>query len=400
MPGHTSCRSAPTTRSATSTRRRLSTAWTVVRARHDDRDRPAASTPVHDGRELHVLLQRPARRVPSARSTTCRSAPARRRTGRRTCWPATTSCASAPRSTTPAPSTSDPASYTWTVRPLPDTAIINRPADPTDSTQRDLHLRLQPAGRHLRVRARRGGGRAELLAVHLAVTYTNLVFGEHEFAVRAKDADGNVDPTPAEWGWDVERRRAAGARSPPRPDVHDREPDARASSSPPRAATSSTSARSTAARSRSASRRRPTTACRSARTRSRCACSSPTRPAAEPQVTTYEWTVVESTPPETTIVFGPADPSYDDRPGGRRVAIATFAFESDDPPATFECALDGAAVHRAAPTRRLYTGLTAGQHILRVRAVDLALNVDPTPASWALDGRARHDAAGHDDQHR
>ena len=34
-------------------------------------------------------------------------------------------------------------------------------------------------------------------------TFTNLVFGEHEFAVRAKDAAGNVSEFPAEWGWEV-----------------------------------------------------------------------------------------------------------------------------------------------------------------------------------------------------
>ncbi len=38
-----------------------------------------------------------------------------------------------------------------------------------------------------------------------------------------------------------------------------------------------------------------------------------------------------------------------------------------------------------------FTGLTPGPHILRVRAVDLALHVDPSPAELELDGRARHD---------
>ena len=48
---------------------------------------------------------------------------------------------------------------------------------------------------------------------------------------------------------------------------------------------------------------------------------------------------------------------------------------------TFQCALDSAPFTEC-PDPSEYTGLTAGQHILRVRAVDLALNVDASPASW------------------
>ena len=98
----------------------------------------------------------------------------------------------------------------------------------------------------------------------------------------------------------------------------------------------------------------------------------------EAEETTYSWTVVESTPPETTIVFGPDDPSYSMDPEGNG-ATAAFAFESDEAPVTYECALDSQPF-TSCPDPALYTGLTAGEHVLRVRAIDSALNIDPTPA--------------------
>ena len=36
------------------------------------------------------------------------------------------------------------------------------------------------------------------------ITYTGLVFGEHAFAVRAVDSDGNTELLPAEWEWSIE----------------------------------------------------------------------------------------------------------------------------------------------------------------------------------------------------
>ena len=85
--------------------------------------------------------------------------------------------------------------------------------------------------------------------------------------------------------------------------------------------------------------------------------------------------------PRRRIVWGPADPSYTNDPEGAG-PIATFAFESNEAQVTYECALDSAPFTEC-PDPSEYTGLTPGRHILRVRAVDLALNVDPSPASWS-----------------
>ncbi len=117
------------------------------------------------------------------------------------------------------------------------------------------------------------------------VSYTNLVSGPHTFSVAARDALGNVDPTPA----------------------------------------------------------------------------------------LYMWSVVDSTPPETTITDGANDSTS-----------ATFTFAASEP-ATFECALDGAPFSSCS-SPQAYAGLAAGAHTFSVRATDSSGNVDPTPAArtWTV----------------
>jgi hypothetical protein len=85
----------------------------------------------------------------------------------------------------------------------------------------------------------------------------------------------------------------------------------------------------------------------------------------------------DTTPPETTISSGPS--------GATRSTSATFAFAASES-ATFECQLDNAAYARCTSPAN-YSGLTAGVHVVRVRAADGAGNVDPTPAtrSWTVD---------------
>ena len=288
-----------------------------------------------------------------------------------------------------------PASYRWTVRPLPDTAIINRPGDPSTTNSATFTFVSNLPGVTFECALDEAVDSQSFSPCTSPVTYSNLIFGEHDFAVRAKDADGNVDPTPAEWGWDVEIAAPAVNIT-----------------SGPNVTTESRTARFDF----SAEGREIRYEC-SLDGSEFSLCVSPKiyngvpigphefavrvlvpDEAAEAQETLYEWTVIEANPPETNIVFGPPDPSYDTDPdsGG---SIATFAFESDEAPVTFECALDSAPFTEC-PDPSVYTGLPPGQHILRVRAVDLALNVDAVAGELDLDGRARLDRAGHHDQHR
>jgi streptogramin lyase len=81
---------------------------------------------------------------------------------------------------------------------------------------------------------------------------------------------------------------------------------------------------------------------------------------------------VDTSPPQTTITAGPSGTTQDRTP--------TFRFSSSEPQgAAFECSLDGAPFKRCSSPKQL-AKLSFGSHTFRVRAIDAAGNVDPTPA--------------------
>ncbi|MEZ4403235.1 MAG: Ig-like domain-containing protein [Kofleriaceae bacterium] len=87
---------------------------------------------------------------------------------------------------------------------------------------------------------------------------------------------------------------------------------------------------------------------------------------------------IDRTPPDTVIVTAP--------PTIAAAAVAGFAFASDDPQAGFRCSLDGAPPVPC-PANLQTPALADGAHALAVAAIDLAGNVDPTPAehAWSID---------------
>jgi len=87
----------------------------------------------------------------------------------------------------------------------------------------------------------------------------------------------------------------------------------------------------------------------------------------------YDWTVVSPDPPATTIASGP--------PASTTETEASFSFTSDQPGVTFECDLDGAGFVECESPYEL-ANLTVGAHELRVRAVDAADKVDPSPETY------------------
>ncbi len=99
--------------------------------------------------------------------------------------------------------------------------------------------------------------------------------------------------------------------------------------------------------------------------------------------TTEAGAVADTTPPDTTILLNPTNPSTS--------TSATFSFTGSDDVTpsgslTFEVKLDN-GVFTAATSPRVFTGLSSGTHTFQVRAVDATGNVDPTPASytWVVD---------------
>lgn len=76
-------------------------------------------------------------------------------------------------------------------------------------------------------------------------------------------------------------------------------------------------------------------------------------------------------PPRTKIAKGPGKKS--------RSGTARFRFDSDELGSTFQCKLDGQPFS-ACRSPKKYQGLKPGKHVFKVRAIDPAGNVDPSPA--------------------
>ena len=98
---------------------------------------------------------------------------------------------------------------------------------------------------------------------------------------------------------------------------------------------------------------------------------------------TASLTVLDTTPPDTTISSAPSNPTNS--------GSATFIFTGSDNVTapgnlTFRCQLDGGGFS-ACVSPRSYSGLAEGSHTFQVAAVDEAGNTDPTPAgfTWVVD---------------
>jgi hypothetical protein len=204
-------------------------------------------------------------------------------------------------------------------------------------------------------------------------TYSGLTDGSHTFAVRAADAAGNADQTPASRAWTIDTAA----------------PETTITSAPTNPANSGA-----ATVVFSSSEAGSTFEC-SLDGGSYQGCTSPktygglgggghtfavraidAATNADPTPATYAW-AVDVTAPETTITSGPANPSSS--------ANATFGYSATEA-ATFECSLDGAAFAPCGGPgtawQITYTGLTNGTHTFAVRAIDAVRNTDPTPAGY------------------
>jgi hypothetical protein len=93
-----------------------------------------------------------------------------------------------------------PASYTWVIDTVaPDTTITSQPTNPTTSTTATFTFTATEAGSTFQCQLD-GGAYA---ACTTPATYTGLANGSHTFNVKATDAVGNTDATPATYTWTV-----------------------------------------------------------------------------------------------------------------------------------------------------------------------------------------------------
>ena len=206
-------------------------------------------------------------------------------------------------------------------------------------------------------------------------TTLTVVDGPHEFSVRATDAAGNVDPTPATHGWTIDATApettilngpVAGGTTGPSGSFTFSSPEAGATfecSLDGAAFTACTSPRAFASLADGAH----TFAVR----------AKDTVGIVDPSPATRTWTV-DAVGPPVTITSTPANPSNDTTP--------TFAFTSTDATATFQCQIDNVVAFTACTSP--WTGPTtpAGGRTFRVRGTDAFGNVGAAATfAWTID---------------
>ena len=266
-----------------------------------------------------------------------------------------------------------PATFTWTIEAAPQTTLSSAglPAAETDATTATFSFS--------------GAARFECALDSETFTpctspqaYSGIAHGEHEFRVRALSPAGSADPTPAVHRW------TSGDMTPPVVTIH---------SGPPASGEATTATFTFGSDDPDAQYRctldgvehfcsSPVTYADLTPGREYTFSVEPTKPWLLVPAESAEWSfsITDTTAPETTITAGPAPELLPD-------VTARFQFVSNEPAATFECALDSGAWEACEPPHDL-GGLDAGAHTLRVRAVDLAGNADATPAThtWAVIG--------------
>jgi hypothetical protein len=261
-----------------------------------------------------------------------------------------------------------PATVEWTVdTTAPETTIDAAPADPSGVASASFSFSggdgsgTGIAGFDCQLD---GAGFAPCTSPQV---YASLPDGSHTFEVRARDAAGNVDPTPASLTWLIDTAH----------------PVVTLAEKPP-ALTNRTSA----VFSFSSSKPGSTFECKlDAATFGPCdspraydaladgAHTFTVRATALGNTgppTTYSWTI-DATAPQTAITTEPPTTSTS--------GSATFAFTSSEGGSTFLCSLDaGGFAPCASP--KTYDGLGDGDHTFRAQAVDAAGNVDASPATY------------------
>ncbi len=279
-----------------------------------------------------------------------------------------------------------PASHAWIVdTAAPTTHITSQPAADTTSTSASLGFTGTDAGGSgvASYECRLDGG--SWAACTSPKSYAGLAQGNHTFDVRAIDAAGNTDATPASSTWRVDTTA---------PDT--------AIDTKPAANFGSTTGNFTFSGADPSGSGVASLQCR-LDGGSWTACTTPkaytgladgshtvdvraidTAGNIDASPASYTWTVDTAAPTTSLGTTPPADSSSTD---------ATFTFGGSDPGGSgvgsFECRLDGGA-WGPCTTPRTFTGLADGDHTFEVRAVDSAGNADGSPQSytWTIDTAA------------
>jgi Big-like domain-containing protein len=270
------------------------------------------------------------------------------------------------------------ASYTWTVdttapdTTAPETAITGSPPSPSNSTSASFSFTgtdnetPQPA---IAFQCRLDSqAPAAFGPCSSPKAYTGLSQGSHTFEVRASDAAGNADATPASYTWTVDTVA-------PQVTITSG-PSGLTNDSTPTFAFSSEAGASLQCRVDNGT----FAACSSPHTTGALADGAhtfevrATDAAGNTGAAASRAFTVDTVAPQTTIDSGPAGPTSDSTP--------TFGFSSEAG-ASFQCRVDNGAFANCS-TPHTTAALADGAHTFEVRASDAAGNADTSPASRAF----------------
>jgi len=262
-------------------------------------------------------------------------------------------------------------SYTWTIDLTPpETTLTQTPPDPSNAASPSFVFSASEAGCAFE-RSLDGG---EFVLATSPDTVGPLADGPHTVQVRARDAAGNTDPSPASFAWTVDTipPDTAIAQAPPALSNAQAAAFAYAATEPgclfERSLDGSPFVPAGAEESIPGLAEGPHTLA----VRALDAAGN-----ADPTPALYSWTI-DTTPPETTLTCRPETLSG--------TATAVFAFAAGEAGCAYEYRLNDGDYTPVVPPLVL-EGLPDGVHTIDIRAVDAAGNADPAPASfvWLID---------------
>lgn len=284
----------------------------------------------------------------------------------------------------------------WVDTGVPDTSVDSGPSGRVSDTSATFRFSSDDPDATFRCRVD-GAAEGPCTSPH---DLTDLRDGEHTFEVRAVDAAGNVDSTPASRSWTVDSTAPTVSSVNPAEDATGVDPTADVEATFSEDVTPATLDETTFTLVRQGDSN-PVGASVSPGADGRSATLDPSarldngatyvariaggadgvedlagNPLASDR--TWSFTTDASPAPDTTIESGPS--------GTVGSSSASFAFSADLGGSTFECSLDaGTFVPCSSP--QSYTGLADGPHSFEVRAISADGVPDPTPAqrNWAVE---------------
>src|SRR6188472_897658 len=264
-----------------------------------------------------------------------------------------------------------PAQASWTVDTAPpQTTIGSSPTSPTNNPQASISFSSSEPGSTFECNLDAAGWQA----CTSPKAYNSLIDGSHGVEVRAKDAAGNTDPTPAPAGWTVDTAppQTTISSSPTSPTNSPQASVSFSSSEPGSSLECNLDAAGWQPCTRPKTYDSLADGSHAVEVRSKDLAGN-----VDPTPAQASWTV-DTTPPQTTIGSSPASPTNNPQ--------VSVSFSSSESGSTFECNLDVGG-WQACASPKTYNSLTDGPHSIEVRAKDAAGNTDPTPAqaSWTVD---------------